>query len=117
MSADDLAQEGYVRAGLVLEDMELFDAGFFGFTPREAEIMDPQQRLSPGVRREALEAAGYAGEQLRGPDRRLRRHERRAATCSITCCQRPDLVRQLGLMQLLTSATTRTTWPPASPTS
>jgi len=35
----------YVRQGTVLEDIEMFDASFFGFSPREAEIMDPQHRF------------------------------------------------------------------------
>ena len=34
----------------VLDDVDLFDAGFFGFTPREAELIDPQQRAVPRVR-------------------------------------------------------------------
>src|SRR5437660_1277920 len=32
----------YVKAGAIVEDIELFDASFFRFTPREAEITDPQ---------------------------------------------------------------------------
>src|SRR4028119_2434173 len=35
----------YVKAKAVLDDIELFDAAFFGFNPREAELMDPQHRL------------------------------------------------------------------------
>lgn len=35
----------YVKAAPLLHDIDLFDAGFFGYTPREAEFMDPQQRL------------------------------------------------------------------------
>ncbi|HEY7496546.1 MAG TPA: beta-ketoacyl synthase N-terminal-like domain-containing protein, partial [Candidatus Tectomicrobia bacterium] len=35
----------YVKAYGVLDGVELFDAAFFGFRPREAEIMDPQHRL------------------------------------------------------------------------
>ncbi len=49
----------YVRAHAVLEGIEQFDAGFFGYSPREAEIMDPQQRLFLEVAWEALERAGY----------------------------------------------------------
>ncbi|NJQ15279.1 type I polyketide synthase [Streptomyces bohaiensis] len=40
-----LADPAYVRAGSVLEGIDLFDAGFFGYTPREAQLLDPQQRL------------------------------------------------------------------------
>src|SRR5215472_7200376 len=35
----------YVKAGQIIKDAEWFDAAFFGFTPREAEIIDPQQRM------------------------------------------------------------------------
>jgi amino acid adenylation domain-containing protein len=50
---------GYVRAKGVLEGAELFDAEFFGFTPREARQMDPQQRRFLECAWEALEDAGY----------------------------------------------------------
>src|SRR5205823_3448387 len=54
-----LATPGYVRARGVLEDVELFDAGFFGYSPREAETLDPQQRLFLECAWQALESAGY----------------------------------------------------------
>ncbi|MEM8715369.1 MAG: polyketide synthase, partial [Cyanobacteria bacterium P01_G01_bin.4] len=49
----------YVNAGVVLEDVDLFDADFFGYPPRQAQIMDPQQRLFLELAWEALETAGY----------------------------------------------------------
>ncbi len=50
----------YVRARGVLQGAELFDAVFFGLSPREAEIMDPQHRVFLETAWEALESAGYA---------------------------------------------------------
>jgi phthiocerol/phenolphthiocerol synthesis type-I polyketide synthase E len=56
----------YVKAKGILEDADLFDASFFGFTPREAEIMDPQHRLFLECAWEALESAGYDPEGFGG---------------------------------------------------
>jgi len=61
-----LADPNYVKAGAVLEGVELFDAQFFGYSPREAEIIDPQQRCFLECCWEALETAGYAPETYRG---------------------------------------------------
>ncbi len=57
-----IADPNYVKRGTVLEGTDLFDAGFFGFNPREAEVIDPQQRVFLECAWEALEDAGYAGE-------------------------------------------------------
>ena len=67
VTPDELAREGYVKAGTVLEGMQTFDASYFGFTPREAEIMDPQQRFLLECAVEALENAGYPNEARSGP--------------------------------------------------
>src|SRR5687767_10299344 len=40
-----LADPQYIKAGTHMEHVECFDAPFFGYTPREAEVMDPQQRV------------------------------------------------------------------------
>ncbi|GBE93213.1 beta-ketoacyl synthase [Nostoc cycadae WK-1] len=56
----------YVKARGVLADAELFDAPFFGFTPKEAEITDPQHRLFLECAWSALENAGYNCENYPG---------------------------------------------------
>ena len=56
----------YVKAKAVLQDVELFDASFFGVNPREAEIIDPQHRLFLECASEALESAGYDPETYAG---------------------------------------------------
>ncbi|MCA2220993.1 type I polyketide synthase [Nonomuraea aurantiaca] len=58
VSEDLLADPGYVKAGAVIDGVELFDAGFFGFSPKEAQILDPQHRLFLEHSWEALEDAG-----------------------------------------------------------
>jgi len=56
----------FVPARAVIEDALHFDAPFFGFTPTEAELTDPQQRLFLECAWEALEHAGY--DPARYPD-------------------------------------------------
>lgn len=60
-----LADPHYVRAKGVLEGADLFDAGYFGITPREAAALDPQQRLFLETAVHALEHAGHDGEPRR----------------------------------------------------
>ncbi len=61
-----LHDPNYVKAKGILEDTELFDASFFGFTPLEAETMDPQHRHFLECAWEALESAGYNPERYEG---------------------------------------------------
>lgn len=56
----------YVRARGILENIDLFDADFFGIPPIEAQIMDPQQRLFLEICWEAMENAGYVSEKFAG---------------------------------------------------
>ncbi|HSL82306.1 MAG TPA: beta-ketoacyl synthase N-terminal-like domain-containing protein, partial [Thermoanaerobaculia bacterium] len=93
-----LAEPNLVRAHGVLDDPDLFDAAFFGYSPREAQVIDPQQRLFLEVAWEALEDAGYLGPGQRRAVgvfagvsdnsylREIHRH--------------PDLVRALGPHQI-----------------
>ena len=65
-SAELLNDPDYVRARPVLADIEQFDADFFGFSPQDAAIMDPQHRIFLEVGWEALERAGYDAARFNG---------------------------------------------------
>src|ERR1700753_1419434 len=55
----------FVPRGTVLNGAELFDAGFFGIAPREAQILAPQHRVFLECAWEALEHAGQATDDQR----------------------------------------------------
>ncbi|MEU0878075.1 type I polyketide synthase [Lentzea sp. NPDC005914] len=59
----------YVPVFGVLDDVDRFDAGFFGYTPRDARLLDPQQRVFLECAWHALESAGHLtriGDELVG---------------------------------------------------
>ncbi|MFF5780759.1 SDR family NAD(P)-dependent oxidoreductase [Streptomyces virginiae] len=58
--------DGRVRAAAVLPGIEDFDASFFGYSPREAELLDPQHRVFLECAWEAIEDAGYHPAGLQG---------------------------------------------------
>ncbi len=51
-------EPGYVAAASPIDEIDRFDAAFFGYTPREAEAIDPQQRLFLETAWHAVEDAG-----------------------------------------------------------
>lgn len=57
----DTTQRGYF-----LDNLENFDSTFFGISPKEAVLMDPQQRVTMEVTWEALEDAGISPQGLAG---------------------------------------------------
>jgi len=61
------ASPAYVRAQGILDDIEMFDAGFFGINLKEAEVLDPQHRVFLETAWEALEDAGYDPQRFTGP--------------------------------------------------
>ena len=62
----DAAGKIVTRWGGFLEQLDQFDAQFFGLSPREAEGLDPQHRLLLEVAWEALEDSGQAPDKLSG---------------------------------------------------
>lgn len=66
VAAETLDDPNYVKAEAVLDDIDMFDASFFDFTPREASLIDPQHRLFLEHAWEALENAGYAAGERTG---------------------------------------------------
>ncbi|OXM68452.1 hybrid non-ribosomal peptide synthetase/type I polyketide synthase [Amycolatopsis vastitatis] len=65
ISRDLVDDPGYVGAFGALDDIDLFDAGFFGYSARDAAILDPQQRVFLETAWQALEDAG---QRLFDPD-------------------------------------------------
>ena len=66
-SREDIHHPNYVRRAAELPDMEMFDAEFFGFSPKEAAIMDPQHRHFLQCAWEAMEDAGRMPADATGP--------------------------------------------------
>ncbi|MCU6340352.1 hypothetical protein KW823_27960, partial [Enterobacter quasiroggenkampii] len=56
----------YSKWGSFLQDVEAFDPMFFNIPPREAELMDPQERIFLEVVWHTLEDAGYTRQSLSG---------------------------------------------------
>ena len=54
-----LQDPDYVNRGATMDDADCFDAEFFGYTPREAELMDPQHRFFLQSAYAAIQDAGY----------------------------------------------------------
>jgi phthiocerol/phenolphthiocerol synthesis type-I polyketide synthase E len=63
---DVLADPHYVRAAVPFEGVDLFDADFFAYTPRDAEMLDPQHRIFLECAWSALEHAGYDPQRYAG---------------------------------------------------
>ncbi len=89
----------YVRAAAPLDGFERFDAEFFGLSPKEAAIMDPQHRQFLETAWEAMENAGHTPEGFDGPIGVY-------AGCGMgsyfyfNVCSNPDLVQSTGMFLL-----------------
>ena len=61
VSRSEMNDPDYVKANPLLEDVDKFDASFFGFSPRDASVMDPAHRIFLEIAWHAIEHAGYTG--------------------------------------------------------
>ncbi|GGD98627.1 type I polyketide synthase [Paenibacillus nasutitermitis] len=66
IGAETIRGSDYVKAGGIIRGSEWFDTQLFAYTPREAEVMDPQLKVLHECAWEALEDAGCMGERGRG---------------------------------------------------
>jgi len=66
VTPEELASHEYVKRAAVLDDVPMFDASFFGLSPRDASIMDPQHRHFLECAWEALEDAGHPPQGFHG---------------------------------------------------
>ncbi|MEE9385196.1 MAG: SDR family NAD(P)-dependent oxidoreductase [Nannocystaceae bacterium] len=94
-----LRRPNYVRAAAPLADMEMFDGEFFGFSPKESAILDPQHRHLLECAWEAFEDAGHPPERFSGPVGVF-------TGCGMgsyfyfNLCTNPKLVRDVGMFLL-----------------
>jgi len=61
-----LSDPAYVKARGLISNPEAFDAAFFGYSVRDAELMDPQHRVFLETCWNALESSGYAPSRVQG---------------------------------------------------
>ncbi len=99
VSRATLADPNYVKAANILPEMESFDAGFFGFSPREASILDPQHRHFLETCWEVLEDAGHMPEHFDGRIG-IYAGSGMQAYLPYNLLSNPDLVEEIGLFLL-----------------
>ena len=99
VSRAKLADPNYVKAANIMPDMECFDAGFWGFSPKEASILDPQHRHFLECAYEAFEDAGHMPENFDGRVG-VFAGSGMQAYMPFNLLTNPDLVEEIGLFLL-----------------
>jgi acyl transferase domain-containing protein/thioesterase domain-containing protein/acyl carrier protein len=97
--ADVIRRKNYVPACAPMDGFDLFDAEFFGFSPKEAAILDPQHRKFLEVSWAAMEDAGHVPETFQG-DIGVYAGCGMGSYFYFNICSNPDLVRDVGMFLL-----------------
>ena len=98
-SPENIARKNYVPAAAVLDGFETFDPDFFGFSPKDAAILDPQHRKFLEVAWEAMEQAGHPPETIPG-DIGVYAGCGMGSYFYFNICSNPDLVDDVGMFLL-----------------
>jgi amino acid adenylation domain-containing protein len=98
--ASDRDDPGYVFARGIVDNAGDFDAPFFGMSPREAELTDPQQRLFMELCWECMERAGYVPDGQDVPVG-VFGGMHNATYYQKHISGRPDLIEKLGAFQVM----------------
>lgn len=61
-----IANPNWVRVKAMMDDIEYFDSSFFGYTPKEADLMNPSIRIFHECAWEAFEDSGYNPKNYKG---------------------------------------------------
>lgn len=104
ISAGDRHDPAYVAARGVIDNVELFDAAFFGIGPREAELMDPQQRIFLELCWECLERGGHAPDGIEAegaPVTGIFAGMNNATYFQRHASAHPELVNRVGALQVM----------------
>ncbi len=94
-----LRRKNYVRAGAPIEGMENFDGEFFGFSPKDCAILDPQHRHFLECAWEAFEDAGHPPDGFAGQIG-VFAGSGMGSYFYFNLCSNPDLVRNVGMFLL-----------------
>lgn len=89
----------YVASAAKLDGYKMFDADFFGLSPKEAAIMDPQHRKFLETSWEALETAGHPPENFDGRIG-VFAGSGMGSYFYFNVCSNPDLVDKTGMFLL-----------------
>ncbi|WP_152466850.1 type I polyketide synthase [Sulfitobacter sp. THAF37] len=98
-SPETVARRNYVPVAALLDGFDTFDPEFFGFSPKDAAILDPQHRKFLEVAWEAMEQAGHPPETIAG-DIGVYAGCGMGSYFYFNICSNPDLVDDVGMFLL-----------------